>query len=62
LEEKHRLEVKIVSLRKEVKKREEILTIHLKEIYEDLNNLEEKIVQQERRFEEEIISLKTQLE
>jgi hypothetical protein len=43
-------------------KREDILTSHLKEISEDLNKLEAEFSQQERRFEEEIISLKTQLE
>jgi len=35
------LEAGIVSQRKEEKKREEILTNHLKEIFEDLNKLEE---------------------
>jgi hypothetical protein len=38
------------------------LTSHLKERSEDLNKLEKKLCQQERRLEEEIISLKTQLE
>jgi hypothetical protein len=38
------------------------LTSHLKEIFEDLNKLEVEFSQQERRLEEEIISLKTQLE
>jgi hypothetical protein len=47
---------------KEVEKRENILTSHLKERYEDLNKLEAEFSQQERRLEEEIISLKTQLE
>ena len=37
LEEKWYLEDKIVSLRKEEEKREEILTSHLKEISKDLN-------------------------
>ena len=37
------------------------MTSHLKEKYEDLNKIEEKFSQQERRFEEEIIFLKTQL-
>jgi hypothetical protein len=40
LEEKQCLEAKIVSLRKEAKKREEILTSHIEERYEDLKNLE----------------------
>jgi hypothetical protein len=56
------LEAEIVSQRKEAEKREEILTSHLKEISEDLNKLEAEFSQQERRLEEEIISLKTQLE
>jgi hypothetical protein len=38
------------------------LTSHLKERSEDLNNLEAKFSQKERRLEEEIITLKTQLE
>jgi hypothetical protein len=62
LEEKQCLETEIVSLRKEAKKREEILTSHVKEKFEDLNKLKAKFSQQERTFEEEIISLKTQLE
>ena len=47
---------------KEVEKRKNISTRHIKERYEDLNNLEVEFNQQERRLEEEIISLKTQLE
>jgi hypothetical protein len=62
LKEKNCLEVKVVSQRQEVKKREEILTSHLKEISEDLNKLEAEFGQQERRLEEEIITLKTQHE
>jgi hypothetical protein len=38
------------------------LRSHLKEISEDLNKLEAEFNQQERRIEEEIIALKTQLE
>jgi chromosome segregation ATPase len=57
-EEVVRLNIKV----KEEEKREEILTSHLKEIYENLNKLEVEFSQQERIFEEEIISLKTQLE
>jgi hypothetical protein len=34
------LEVEIVAQRKEVEKRENILTSHIKEIFEDLNKLE----------------------
>jgi hypothetical protein len=39
LEEKKFLEAEIVALRKEAEKRKNILTSHLKEIYEDLNKL-----------------------
>jgi hypothetical protein len=53
---------RIVAQIKEVEKRENILTSHLKEIYEDLNKLEVEFSQQERRLEEEIVSLKAQLE
>jgi hypothetical protein len=56
------LEAEIVSLWKEAKKREFFLKSHLKERYEDLNKLEIEFSQEERRLEEEIISLKTQLE
>jgi hypothetical protein len=45
LEEKQFLEAKIVAQRKESKKREHILTRHLKERSKDLNNLEEKFNQ-----------------
>jgi len=62
LEEKKYLESKIISLRKEAKKREEIFTSDIKEISEDLNKPEAAFSQQERILEEEIISLKTQLE
>jgi chromosome segregation ATPase len=48
--------------RKEAEKRENILTDHLKERTEDLNQLEAKFGQEERRLEKEIISLKIQLE
>jgi hypothetical protein len=53
------LEAEIEAKRKEVEKREDILTRHLKERSKDLNKLEEKFSQQERRLEEEIVSLKT---
>jgi hypothetical protein len=62
LKEKQCLEAEIISLRKEVEKKEETSTSHLKEKYEDLNMLGAEFGQQERRLEEEIISLKTQLE
>jgi hypothetical protein len=48
--------------RKEVEKRENILTDHLKERTEDLNQLEAEFGQEERRLEKKIISLKIQLE
>jgi hypothetical protein len=47
---------------KETEKRENILADHLKERNEDLNQLEAKFGQEERRLEEEIITLKTKLE
>jgi hypothetical protein len=59
LEEKECLESEIISLKREAKKKEETLTSHIKERYEDLNKIEEKFSQQERSLEEEIISLKT---
>jgi hypothetical protein len=46
----------------EAEKRENILTDHLKERTEDLNQLEAEFGQEERRLEKEIISLKIQLE
>jgi hypothetical protein len=42
LKEKQCLEDEIVSQRKEAEKREIFLTIHLKEIYEDLKKLQEE--------------------
>jgi hypothetical protein len=56
MEEEQCLEAEIVAQGKEEEKRENILTDHLKEIYEDLNHLESKFTQQERRLEKEIIS------
>jgi hypothetical protein len=38
------------------------LTNHINEISEDLNYVEVEFIQQEKRLEEEIISLKIQLE
>jgi hypothetical protein len=38
------------------------LTSHIKERYEDSNNIEAEFIQRERRLEEEIISLETKLE
>jgi len=48
--------------RKEAEKRESILTDHLKERIEELNQLEAEFGQEERRRENEIISLKKQSE
>jgi hypothetical protein len=59
MEEKQCLEDEIIEKKE---KRENILTDHLKERPEDLNELEAKSSQQERGLEEEIISLKIQLE
>jgi hypothetical protein len=61
LKEKQCLEYEIVSQIKEAKKREEISKSHLKEKSEYLNNLEAEFSQKQRRFEEEIVSLETQL-
>jgi chromosome segregation ATPase len=61
LEEKQFLEAEVVAQRNEAKKRENILTSHLKERFEDLKKIEAEFNQQERRLEEEIVSLKTQL-
>jgi len=56
------LEDKIISHINEEEKRENILTSHLKEIFEDLNNLEGQFSEQERILEEEIVYLNSQLE
>jgi hypothetical protein len=48
--------------RNKVEKREKILTDHLKERTDDLNQLEVKFCQEERILEKEIISLKIQIE
>jgi hypothetical protein len=55
------LEIKIMAL-KEVEKREKILEDHLNERTNELSQLEEKFVQEERILEKKIISLKIQLE
>ena len=52
MEEKQFFEEEIVAQRTEAQKRENILTSYLKEIYEDLNNLEAEFNQQETRLEE----------
>jgi hypothetical protein len=56
------LEANIATQKEEAKKREKILMDHLKERTNDLNQLEEEFGQEERRLEEEIITLKIQLE
>jgi hypothetical protein len=75
MEDKKCLESKIVALIKEAmeemqcletktkeeEKREKILTDHLKEISEDLNQLEVEFGEEELRLEKEIISLKIKL-
>jgi hypothetical protein len=60
--QKQCLEAKIAAQKEETEKREKILTYHLKERTEDLNQLEAEFSQQERKLEEEIITLKIQLE
>jgi hypothetical protein len=63
LEYKNRcLEANIIAQKEEAEKREKILTYHLKERINDLNQLEEEFGQEERRLEEEIITLKIQLQ
>jgi chromosome segregation ATPase len=56
------LEANIAAQKEEVEKRQKILMDHLKERTNDLNQLEEEFGQEERRLEEEIITLKIQLE
>jgi hypothetical protein len=56
------LEAKTIEQKEKVEKREKILIFHLKEITNDLNHLEAKFIQQERKLEDEIITLKIQLE
>jgi hypothetical protein len=56
------LEANIAAQKEEAEKREKILMDHLKERTNDLNQLEEEFGQEERRLEEEIITLKIQLE
>ena len=54
-DQKQCLEDNIVAQKEEAQKRENILTYHLKERTNDLNQLEEEFGQEERRLEEEII-------
>jgi hypothetical protein len=50
--QKQCLEANIAAQKEEVEKREKILTDHLKERTDDLNQLEEEFGQEERRLEE----------
>jgi chromosome segregation ATPase len=56
------LESNIAAQKEEAEKREKVLMDHLKERINDLNQLEEEFGQEERRLEEEIITLKIKLE
>jgi chromosome segregation ATPase len=56
------LEANIATQKEEAEMREKILTDHLKERTNDLNQLESKFGQEEKVLEEEIITLKIQLE
>jgi len=56
------LEAELIAQRKEAHKRENILTDHLKERTKDLNKIEAELGRQERKLEEEVIFLKTQLD
>jgi hypothetical protein len=56
------LEANIEAQKEEVEMRENILTYHLKEITNDLNQLKEYFGQEEKGLEEEIITLKIHLE
>jgi hypothetical protein len=52
------LEANIAAQKEEAKMRDNILTYHLKEITNDLNQLEAEYGQEEKGLEEEIITLK----
>jgi chromosome segregation ATPase len=56
------LETNITGQKEEAEMRDKILTDHLKERTNDLNQLEAKFGQEEKGLEEEIITLKIQLE
>jgi hypothetical protein len=56
------LEANIVAQKEEAEMREKILTYHIKEINNDLNQLESEFGQEEKVLEEEIITLKIHLE
>jgi hypothetical protein len=56
------LETNIASQKEEAETREKILTYHLKERTNNLNQLETDFGQEEKGLEEQIITLKIQLE
>jgi hypothetical protein len=56
------LEANIAAQKEEVEMREKILTYHLKERTNNLNQLEGEFGHEEKGIEEEIITLKIQLE
>jgi hypothetical protein len=56
------LETNIVAQKEELEMRDKILTNHIKERTNDLNHLEAEFGQEEKGLEEEIITLKIQLE
>jgi hypothetical protein len=60
--QKQCLETNIAAHKEEAEMREKILTDHLKERTNDLNQLEAEFGQEEKGLEEEIITLKIQLE
>jgi chromosome segregation ATPase len=60
--QKQHLKANTTTHKEEAKIRENILTDHLKEITNDLNQLEEEFGQEEKGLEEKIITLKIQLE
>jgi chromosome segregation ATPase len=60
--QKKYLEANIEAQKEEAEMREKILTYHLKERTNDLNYLEAEFGQEEKGLEEEIITLKIQLE
>jgi hypothetical protein len=56
------LEANITTQKEEAKMREKILTDHLKEITNDLNQIEAEFGKEEKGLEEEITTLKINLE
>ena len=56
------MEAKIVSQKEGAEKREKILKDHLKEITNNVNQLEADFSQQQRKLEDGIITLNIQLE